>query len=70
MNSNSAFAMINFLKLCYDVFILENKIDALVLKKIGSFFVISHWKFRSFVSIWRGFPSRGRYPLVEFLLKK
>jgi hypothetical protein len=33
MNSNATFAMTHFLKLCYNVFILENKIDALVLKK-------------------------------------
>ena len=34
MNSNARFAMTNFLKLCYNVFILENKIDAPVFKKI------------------------------------
>jgi hypothetical protein len=28
------FAMAYFLKLCYNVFILENKIDALVFRKI------------------------------------
>jgi hypothetical protein len=33
-NSNAMFAMIHFLKLCYNVFILENKIDALVFRKI------------------------------------
>jgi hypothetical protein len=34
MNSNTTFAMTHFLKLCYNVFILENKIDALVFRKI------------------------------------
>jgi hypothetical protein len=34
MNSNAKFAMTHFLKLCYNVFILENKIDALVFRKI------------------------------------
>jgi hypothetical protein len=33
MNSNATFAMIHFLKLCYNVFILENKIDTLVFRK-------------------------------------
>jgi hypothetical protein len=33
MNSNVVFAMTIFLKLCYNIFILENKIDTLVLKK-------------------------------------
>jgi hypothetical protein len=33
MNSNATFAMTYFLKLCYNVFILENKIDALVFRK-------------------------------------
>jgi hypothetical protein len=34
MNSNATFAMTHFLKLCYNVFILENKIYARVFKKI------------------------------------
>ena len=34
MNFNTTFAMIHFLKLCYNVFILENNIDALVVRKI------------------------------------
>jgi hypothetical protein len=34
MNSNAMFVMTYFLKLCYNVFILENKIDALVFRKI------------------------------------
>jgi hypothetical protein len=34
MNSNAMFVMTHFLKLCYNVFILENKIDALVFRKI------------------------------------
>jgi hypothetical protein len=34
MNSNATFAMTHFLKLCYNVFILENKIDAPVFRKI------------------------------------
>jgi hypothetical protein len=34
MNSNATFAMTHFLKLSYNVFILENKIDALVFRKI------------------------------------
>jgi hypothetical protein len=34
MNSNAMFAMTHFLKLCYNVFILENKIDTLVFRKI------------------------------------
>jgi hypothetical protein len=34
MNFNTAFTMIHFLKLYYNVFILENKIDALVFRKI------------------------------------
>jgi hypothetical protein len=34
MNSNTTFAMTHFLKLCYNVFILKNKIDALVFKEI------------------------------------
>jgi hypothetical protein len=33
MNSNATFAMTHFLKLCYNVFILENKIDALLFRK-------------------------------------
>jgi hypothetical protein len=33
MNSNATFAMTHFLKLYYNVFILENKIDTLVFKK-------------------------------------
>jgi hypothetical protein len=33
MNSNATFAMTHFLKLCYNVFILENKIDASMFKK-------------------------------------
>jgi hypothetical protein len=40
--------------LYYNVFILENKIDAPVFGKIC---VTSSWKFPSFMSIWRGFPS-------------
>jgi hypothetical protein len=34
MNSNATFAMTHSLKLCYNVFILENKIDAPMFKKI------------------------------------
>ena len=34
MNSNAMFAMAHFLKLYYNVFILENKIDTVVFKKI------------------------------------
>jgi hypothetical protein len=34
MNSNATFAMTHFLKLYYSVFILENKIDAPVFRKI------------------------------------
>jgi hypothetical protein len=34
MNSSSTFVMTHYLKLCYNVFFLENKIDALVFKKI------------------------------------
>jgi hypothetical protein len=34
MNSNATFAMTHFFKLCYNVFILENKIDALVFREI------------------------------------
>jgi hypothetical protein len=34
MNFNTTFAMIHFMKLCYNVFILENKIDAAVFRKI------------------------------------
>jgi citrate lyase synthetase len=34
MNSNATFVMTYFLKLCYNVFTLENKIDALVFRKI------------------------------------
>jgi hypothetical protein len=34
MNSNAMFVMTHFLKLYYNVFILENKIDALVFRKI------------------------------------
>jgi hypothetical protein len=34
MNSNAMFAMTHFLKLCYNMFILENKIDAPVFRKI------------------------------------
>jgi hypothetical protein len=33
MNLNATFTMTHFLKLCYNVFILENKIDALVFGK-------------------------------------
>jgi hypothetical protein len=33
MNSNDLFAMTHFMKLCYNVFILENKINAPVFKK-------------------------------------
>jgi hypothetical protein len=34
MNSNTTFVMTHFLKLCYNVFILEYKIDSLVFRKI------------------------------------
>jgi hypothetical protein len=34
MNSNATFVMTHFLKLYYNVFILENKIDALVFRRI------------------------------------
>jgi hypothetical protein len=34
MNSNATFAMTHFLKLCYNVFILENKIDVPMFRKI------------------------------------
>jgi hypothetical protein len=34
MNSNATFAMTYFLKLDYNVFILENKIDIPMLRKI------------------------------------
>jgi hypothetical protein len=34
MNSNTIFVMTHLLKLCYNVFILENKIDALIFRKI------------------------------------
>jgi hypothetical protein len=34
MNSNATFTMTHFLKLCYNVFIPENKIDVPVFKKI------------------------------------
>jgi hypothetical protein len=34
MNSNAIFIMTHFLNLCYNVFILKNKIDALVFRKI------------------------------------
>ena len=44
MNSNATFAMTHFLKLYYNVFILENKIDAPMLKKFVSICVIPHWK--------------------------
>jgi hypothetical protein len=33
MTFNTTFAMTHFLKLCYNVFILENKIDARVFKR-------------------------------------
>jgi hypothetical protein len=33
MNSNVTFAMTHFLKLCHNVFILENKIDAPMFRK-------------------------------------
>jgi hypothetical protein len=33
MNFNMTFAMTHFLKLCYNVFILENKIDARVFRR-------------------------------------
>jgi hypothetical protein len=33
MNSNGTFAITHFLKLCYNVFILENKIDAPIFRK-------------------------------------
>jgi hypothetical protein len=33
MNFNTTFAMTYFLKLCYNVFILENKIDAQVFRR-------------------------------------
>jgi hypothetical protein len=33
MNFNTMFAMTHFLKLCYNVFILENKIDTRVFKR-------------------------------------
>jgi hypothetical protein len=33
MNSNATFAMTHFLKLCYNVFILENKIDSPMFRK-------------------------------------
>jgi hypothetical protein len=33
MNSNAMFAMTHFLRLCYNVFLLENKLDLLVFKK-------------------------------------
>jgi hypothetical protein len=34
MNSNATFVMTRFLKLYYNVFILENKINVLVFRKI------------------------------------
>jgi hypothetical protein len=34
MNSSAIFAMTHFLKLCYNVFVLENKIDAPVIREI------------------------------------
>jgi hypothetical protein len=34
MNSIAMIVMTHFLKLCYNVFILKNKIDALVFRKI------------------------------------
>jgi hypothetical protein len=34
MNFNATFAMTHFLKLCYNVFFVENKIDALMFGKI------------------------------------
>jgi hypothetical protein len=34
MNFNTMFAMTHFLKLCYNVFILKNKIDVLMFRKI------------------------------------
>jgi hypothetical protein len=34
MNSNAMFAMTHFLKLCYNVFILENKIDVPMFREI------------------------------------
>jgi hypothetical protein len=34
MNSNATFAMAHFLKFYYNVFILENKIDAPVFREI------------------------------------
>jgi hypothetical protein len=34
MNFNTIFTMTHFLKLCYNVFILENKIDAPMFRKI------------------------------------
>jgi hypothetical protein len=33
MNFNTMFAMTHFMKLCYNVFILENKIDAEVFRR-------------------------------------
>jgi hypothetical protein len=33
MNFNTTFAMAHFLKLCYNMFILENKIDAQVFRR-------------------------------------
>jgi hypothetical protein len=46
MNSNPMFAITHFLKLHYNVFFLENKIDAVVFRKIVSIYVISCWKLR------------------------
>jgi hypothetical protein len=34
MNFNATFVKTHFLKLCYNVFFLENKIDVLVFRKI------------------------------------
>jgi hypothetical protein len=34
LNSKATFVMTHFLKLCYNVFILENKIDTPMFKKI------------------------------------
>jgi hypothetical protein len=70
MNLNVAFAMTNFLELCYNVFILKNKIGRTNVQKKLYQFVLYHVENsinlcqygEGFLLV---FPSFGR-PMVEF----
>jgi hypothetical protein len=62
--------MTHFLKLCYNVFILENKIDALMFIKICVKMCYITLEIAKVCANMRGFPSSGPFQLWRQLIER